>query len=88
VVTKHKPDQDDSVVLAALGEAIRQHRAQAGLTQAELAELSNVGRPHLGLIEVGKKNPSVLMLARIARGLGVAPSELLKPETLSEAAAP
>lgn len=80
---KHKPDQDDSVMLAALGETIRQHRAQAGLTQAELAELSDVGRPHLVLIEGGTKNPTVLMLARIARGLGVAPSELLKPAQLS-----
>ncbi|QZH69414.1 helix-turn-helix domain-containing protein [Mycolicibacterium farcinogenes] len=70
---------DDSVILAALGAAIRDHRLQAGLTQAELAERAGIGRPHLNHIEGGRKNPTAVVVVHIAQVLGVAPGELLAP---------
>lgn len=64
-------------MLAALGAAIRRHRLGAGLTQAELAERSGIGRVHVNHIEGGRKNATVLVLMRIADSLGVDPGELL-----------
>ncbi len=79
------PVQDGSLILDALGAAIREHRVRAGLTQAELAERSGIGRPHLNHIEGGRKNPTVVVLVHLAHSLGVAPGELLQPVALSEA---
>ena len=69
------PVEDGSLILTALGAAIREHRLQAGLTQAELAQRAGIGRPHLNHIEGGRKNPTVVVLVHLARGLGVAPGD-------------
>lgn len=75
---------DDSLILAALGAAIRDHRLQAGLTQAELAQRAGIGRPHLNHIEGGRKNPTAVVVVHIARVLGVPPGVLLAaPHTCS-----
>lgn len=71
--------EDGSVILDALGAAIREHRVRAGLTQAELAARAGIGRPHLNHIEGGRKNPTVVVLVHLAHSLGVAPGELLQP---------
>jgi transcriptional regulator with XRE-family HTH domain len=78
------PAEDGSLILTALGAAIREHRLQAGLTQAELAQRAGIGRPHLNHIEGGRKNPTVVVLVHLARGLGVNPADLLP--SLSQAA--
>jgi transcriptional regulator with XRE-family HTH domain len=74
---KHTVSEDDSLILSALGDAIREHRVQAGLTQAELAQRAGIGRPHLNHIERGRKNPTVVVLVQLAASLGVAPGDLL-----------
>lgn len=79
------PDDDGSLILAALGAAIREHRTAAGLTQAQLAERAGIGRPHLNHIEGGRKSPTVVVLVHLARGLGVDPAVLLETQPLSEA---
>jgi DNA-binding XRE family transcriptional regulator len=78
------PVEDGSLILTALGAAIREHRLKAGLTQAELAQRAGIGRPHLNHIEGGHKNPTVVVLVHLARGLGVNPADLLP--SLSQAA--
>jgi DNA-binding XRE family transcriptional regulator len=78
------PVEDGSLILAALGAAIREHRVQAGLTQAALAERAGIGRPHLNHIEGGRKNPTVVVLVHLAHSLGVTPGDLLQPGALSE----
>jgi transcriptional regulator with XRE-family HTH domain len=78
------PVEDGSLILTALGAAIREHRLKAGLTQAELAQRAGIGRPHLNHIEGGRKNPTVVVLVHLARGLGVNPADLLP--SLSQAA--
>lgn len=64
-------------ILVALGETIRAQRHRAGLTQAELAELAGIGRLHLHHVESGRRNPTVLVLVNLAKGLGVPAGELL-----------
>lgn len=78
IVMQQAPADDGSLILSALGAAIRDHRVRAGLTQAELAKNAGIGRPHLNHIEGGRKNPTVVVLVHLAQGLGVAPGDLLQ----------
>lgn len=61
----------------ALGQAIRQYRANRRLSQEDLAHLSGMHRTYVGGIERGERNPSFTNIVRLAEALGVDPSELL-----------
>ena len=63
-----------SPVLAAV---IRRRRADAGVSQEELADRAGVHRTYISLVERGKRNLTIDALDRIAIGLGVAASSLL-----------
>lgn len=63
---------------SALGSAIRLKRQQLGLSQERFAEIVEVHRTYMGAIERGERNPSLRNLARIASGLGIPLSDLLR----------
>lgn len=63
--------------LMALGKAIRSVRELRGTSQEALANQSEIDRSHMGKIERGERNVTALNLFRIARALGVKPSEIL-----------
>jgi transcriptional regulator with XRE-family HTH domain len=57
---------------------LRELREGKGFTQVELAEKANVERTYLTKLETGKKvNPSLAILRRLAKALGVSVPELL-----------
>lgn len=56
---------------------MRKHRLEVGLTQEKLAFEAQIDLTYVGGIERGKRNPSVLVLARIAKALGIEPAALL-----------
>jgi transcriptional regulator with XRE-family HTH domain len=56
---------------ASLGEAIRHYRAEAGLTQAQLAEKAGLQRSYLSELEAGKETEQVKRILRVLRQLGV-----------------
>ncbi len=58
-------------VLAFVGANLRRFRAQAGISQAALAEASGVSRRMLVSLEKGDTNISLSSLDRIATALGV-----------------
>ncbi len=60
-----------------VGKNVRKHRLIAGLTQEKLAFEAQIDLTYVGGIERGKRNPSVLVLGRIANALGIEPSVLL-----------
>lgn len=62
---------------AALGDAVRQLRSAAGLSQEALAERCCLHRTYVGGIERGERNVSFGNLLKLAQALGVRPSELL-----------
>ena len=64
-------------ILRTLGERIRRLREQAGLTQEHLAEKVNLHGSYVGLIERGKKAPSLYTLMKIADFFNLAISDLL-----------
>jgi len=60
-----------------LGVRISQLRMKAGMTQAKLAEKSNLSIDSISRIERGDRAPSLESLESIAMALGVEPSKLL-----------
>lgn len=63
------PTEDD--LAARLAARIRSLRAARGLTLAELAARSGVGRSTISLIERAEASPTAAVLSRLATGLGV-----------------
>jgi transcriptional regulator with XRE-family HTH domain len=61
-----------------LGKAIRTRRLELLLSQEKLAEKAELHWTYIGGIERGERNVSLLNIVRIAKALGVAPSDLLK----------
>jgi transcriptional regulator with XRE-family HTH domain len=64
--------------LQLLGAAIRAHRQRLGLTQHELAARTGFHYSYIGDVERGHRNVTIHTLLRLARGLGVRPSQLLE----------
>lgn len=65
-----------------VGANVRRLRLAKGLTQEQLAFEAKIDLTYEGGIERGVRNPSLLVLTRIAAALGVDPAMLL--ERLSE----
>jgi len=62
---------------AALGEAVRLTRVEAGLSQEALADAADLHITVLGDVERGVGNPEYATLVKLARALGVAPGVLV-----------
>jgi transcriptional regulator with XRE-family HTH domain len=60
-----------------LGKELRKARAAAGLTQEELAFKADVSRNYVSLLELDHKSPTVQMLLRICKALGVKASQVI-----------
>lgn len=60
-----------------VGQNVRRLRLEKGLTQEELAFDAEIDLTYLGGIERGKRNPSIVVVARLSDALGVLPSTLL-----------
>ncbi len=55
---------------------IRRLREERGLTQEELAARIRINRNYVGMIERQENSPTVAMLERIAKALGIEPARL------------
>lgn len=60
-----------------VGRNVRRLRQEKGLTQEQLAFEAQIDLTYIGGIERGKRNPSLLVMARIAEALGTSPRDLL-----------
>ena len=63
--------------MAGLGQVIRTRRIELDLSQESLAHLAGIDRSHMGKIERGERNVTLLNVKRIADALKVSPSVLL-----------
>ncbi|MBB6546930.1 helix-turn-helix domain-containing protein [Nonomuraea rubra] len=63
--------------LVALGQRVQKLRHQRGMTLQQMAGAADVSVSMLSSVERGHKAPTVVVLARIADGLGVALAELV-----------
>ena len=66
-----------TALLAALGERVRDLRAQRGMTRRILARDSGVSERYLAHLEAGIGNGSILLLAKVAAALNVPVTALL-----------
>jgi len=60
------------------GIIVRQLRTQKGLSQEKLADLCELDRTYISLIERGLRQPTLKTIFRIAFSLGISPSELIQ----------
>ena len=70
-------------LLVALGERVRNLRAQRGLTRKTLALAADVSERHLANLEYGTGNASILVLQQVATALQCSLAELLGDVTTS-----
>jgi len=59
------------------GKNVRRWRGQRRLTQEQLAFEAEIDLTYMGGIERGKRNPSLMVMARIAKALSVPLPKLL-----------
>jgi len=69
--------EDHHAFIAAIGRVVRLSRAKRGMTRRQLAQASGASERYLAQIEGGQGNPSVIILASIARALDVPIIELI-----------
>ncbi len=60
------------------GKRVRFLREQRKLTQEELALLSDINKNYLSDIERGERNPTLVVIKKIANGLNITLEELFK----------
>lgn len=59
-----------------IGQNVQKIRRAKGLSQEELSHRADIHQTYLSGVESGKRNPSALVLERIAKGLNVDVSAL------------
>ena len=65
-------------IKAVVGKNVRRYRELKGLSQEELAFDADLHRTYVSGVERGIRNPTVLIVAKLANALGVDPAKLLE----------
>ena len=73
---KATPEQE--IIRRSLGEALKAHRQQSGMTQEYVAEALGVSRQAVSKWDTGAAEPSTSNLLALAKLYGVDPGDLLK----------
>jgi transcriptional regulator with XRE-family HTH domain len=74
----------EEVTSGRLGERVRALRRERGWTLEMLAERSGVSRAMISKLERGEKNPTLVVAAKVAEGLGMNLSQLVSVEEKSK----
>lgn len=69
---------DEDKVLATVGAHILERRTELGFSQRDLAALAAVDRAFLARVEQGLRNPSVVLLAKVAQAMDTTVSWLTR----------
>ena len=77
IMSRVSAKQDKNSILVRLGKAVRLRRKLLELSQEALADCAELDRSHMGKIERGERNLSLLNIVRIAQALECKPSDLL-----------
>jgi len=68
-------------ILRSLGKRVRHLRVRRGWSQEILAEKADLDPTYVGDIERGQRNPSYLILAKLAKALNLSLPEMLRIKT-------
>lgn len=60
------------------GKVLRSERIKVNLSQEKLAELADLDRTYISLLERGLRQPSLTTLFAIAKALNLKPHQLIK----------
>ncbi len=69
---------NEEELLHRFGRGIRRLREKRNLSQEDFAELADVHRTYVGMLERGEKSPTLGTVAAWARAFGLRPSDLLR----------
>jgi transcriptional regulator with XRE-family HTH domain len=69
--------EDETGIIDVVAEAVRRARKASGLSQEDLALEAGLDRTYISQVERGKRNVTIVVLARIATALGTTPDRLL-----------
>lgn len=69
----------------ALGRIVHRHRIRLGISQEDFAHQVGLDRTYVGGIERGVRNPTFLVLLRLAQVLGLPPARLLEGDAEGDA---
>ena len=61
----------------AFGEVIRELRKENKISQEKLAEVCNLDRSFISLLECGHKQPSLITIFQLAKGFNLPASRIL-----------
>jgi len=61
-----------------LGQNLKRIREKKNMTQGDICRATGFDRGYVSRVENGEKNPTLLNLEKIAKALGIEPSELIK----------
>lgn len=64
-------------ILNQFGKKLQKLRLSQNLSQEKLAEIIEVDRTYISLLERGKRNPSLVCINSIAKALNITPNELI-----------
>ncbi len=67
-------------ILQIFGDNVRKYRLKMQLSQEDFAELANVHRTYVGMIERAEKNITLLNMQKFAKALQITIPDLLKDE--------
>ena len=58
-------------ILVKFGKKIREVRAERGLSQEALADIANIHRTYIGMVERAEKNITLLNIQKLAKALKI-----------------
>lgn len=69
---------DETKETETLARHVRERRRGLGMTPEQLAQLAGLDVSYIGSIESGQANPTLLVLSRLAKILGLSVADLLR----------
>ncbi|MES2785023.1 MAG: helix-turn-helix transcriptional regulator [Pseudomonadota bacterium] len=72
------PDARDQHLIEAFASVLRDARAKIGASQESLAEAVGVDRTYIGLLEAGKRQPTLSVICGLALAFGQSPGALIQ----------
>ena len=66
-----------TTIIRCFAASVRKLRFGLGISQEELAERADLHRTYIADIERGARNPTLLTIKKLAKGLGVSAADLL-----------
>jgi transcriptional regulator with XRE-family HTH domain len=66
------------MIISIFGKVLKEQRELKKLSQEKLAELCDLDRTYISLLERGLRQPTISTLFKIANALNITPSELIK----------